>query len=140
MERGTSRVKIFDSVGLGMGFAAMLIAAGAVFGDRPATGENIVTETRGKIHKCTFPVIDANSPPGCEAEAAGYAAALITLQAAQDNADDAYAAWASCLNGTPGDPDPLPLPLPIDHHPLATEATEPQSIAANDETVSILSR
>jgi len=115
MGQSTSQVRIFNSVGLGMGFAAMLMAAGAVFGDRPLHSPGkIEVQTIGSIHKCTFPVIEANSPPGCEAEAAGYAAALIMLQAARDNADDAYLEWYRCLTGgqDPVTPTPTPTPAP----------------------------
>jgi len=107
MAHGTSRLRIFDSIGLGMGVAAMLVAAGAVFGDR-TTNRRIEVETIGSIHKCTFPIIEANAPPGCEAEAAGYAAALVTLQMARANADDAYLEWYRCLNGGQNPVVPVP--------------------------------
>jgi hypothetical protein len=120
-----------------MGFAAMLMAGGAVFGDRPLESRRTIeVETIGSVHKCTFPVVDANAPPGCEAEAAGYAAALIVLQAARDNADEAYLEWYRCLNGgkDPVTPTPTPTPAP-DPNP-----NPPPSGPGTQSTVSLISR
>ncbi len=109
-----------------MGFAAVLCAAGAVFGGRSqATSEGLRVETIGTIHTCTIPIIESNAPPGCEAEAAGYAAALVVLDAARENADEAYLEWYRCEHGGQ---DPVPLPVP----------PKPKSEAQN--TVSILQR
>lgn len=108
-----SRVRIFDSVGLGMGFAAMLMAAGAVFGGRPShKSQEVQFETVGEIHTCTFPTLSNNGPPGCEAEAAGYAAALIVLKAARTNADEAYLDWYRCEHDGQDPPTPTPAPTP----------------------------
>ncbi len=126
MGQNISRVRIFDSVGLGMGFAAMLMAAGAVFGGRPSQkGAEVQFQTIGGIHTCTIPVLANNGPPGCEAEAAGYAAALHLLGAARTNADEAYLAWYRCEHGGQ---DPVPTPSPPTPQPIS------------QSTVSILER
>jgi len=111
--QNTSRVRVFDSVGMGMGFAAMLMAAGAVFGGRPGHKSEVLQfETIGEIHSCTIPVLSSNAPPGCEAEAAGYAAALHLLAAARKNADEAFLDWYRCEHDGQDPPTPTPAPAP----------------------------
>ena len=50
-------------------------------------------------HRLILPQFNPTAS-GCEQEAADYAAALIALAVAQDNADDAYYAWAACSSGS----------------------------------------
>mgnify|MGYP000335301030 CR=1 FL=1 len=102
----TNRLRIVDFVGMGMGFGAILIAAGAVFGDR----DSREVKTIGEIHRITVPVVEMNGPPGCAAEAAAYAAALLALEAAQSVADDKYLAWYRCEHNGADPPPPPPAP------------------------------
>ena len=65
MEEGVSRVRIFDSVGLAMGFAVVLVAAGAVLDNWLTPDlEGKAFPTVGEIHRCILPVLDASPPPG----------------------------------------------------------------------------
>lgn len=113
------RGRIFEGLGVGMGLGAMLIVAGATFGGNATTK----FETRGKIHKITFPVINLNGNSHCAEEASSYATACVNLQAAQEQADDAYAAWYACENGDPGVPGD-----PGDPEPEAKLASVPHSV------------
>lgn len=62
------------------------------------------------LHQCLLPAFDATASQACEAEAVAYAQALLNLEAAQDAADAAYAAWYRCENGVePPAPEEPPL-------------------------------
>ncbi|MCA9131565.1 MAG: hypothetical protein KDA45_00350 [Planctomycetales bacterium] len=122
MMHRTSRGKVFDYVGIGMGFAAMLIATGATFGGALGSRNDGAGEAKGRFHKITYPAVTRNSDSDCDEEIAGYATALVNLQAAQDVADQAYVEWYVCEYGSdpgdPGEPDPPGDPEP--EHSLAS--------------------
>lgn len=97
-------------MGIGLGLVAMVIATGATF---VKGSPEKSFETRGGIHKCTFPIIELTGQSDCTAEAASYATAVVNLQAAQAAADAAYSGWYNCyyggdpgIPGDPGDPEP----------------------------------
>ncbi len=48
----------------------------------------------------------------CSKEAVKLAAALHTLELAQQAAEEAYAAWANCMDANGGGPSPNPGPAP----------------------------
>jgi hypothetical protein len=108
MGHSTTGFRVLDSVGLGLGFGAMVLVAGAAFGDRVVdvkpTDARPTCETIGEIHRLTLPVIQV-AAPACEAEMAAYALAVTRLRAAQASAEEAYAAWYRCELGSNPPPD-----------------------------------
>ena len=92
-----------------MVFTAVLITAGAVWGDRREPRQS----SGAGLHQCTLPAFDRNAANNCSAEAAAYAAALDDLDQAQQQADIAYAAWYECEHGVPPEnPEPPPPQSP----------------------------
>ena len=47
-------------------------------------------------HRCILPAIQPNASSKCATEAAAYAAAIVSLNSAQQVANDAYRAWYEC--------------------------------------------
>ncbi len=107
-----SRIGFINAVGFGMGAAALFIVAGAVFANRTELPQSD-GETFGIYHRVTLPQIENYGPPGCEAEAAAYAYAVVHLRNAQQLAEEAYVDWVRCLTGEdPPPPNPNPNPNP----------------------------
>ncbi|MCA9128352.1 MAG: hypothetical protein KDB22_14770 [Planctomycetales bacterium] len=108
MKLATRGGRFVDSVALGLGLGAVLITAGAVFGDR----QEASAEIRGRYHKIILPSNISDLCEGCAAEAAAYASALAALEAAQDVADEMYDDWYNCLMNEDPQPEPDPGKTP----------------------------
>ena len=73
---------------------------GGTIGALPADDQK-VEETKETFHAFDRPEMSFSSTP-CATEMGAYLAALGALEAAQDVADDAWAALQECLSGTGG--------------------------------------
>ena len=84
----------------GRGYRAILavgVVALALVGGNTLMGERSTPKVTK--HHVTYPNVDPTVANGCTAEAAAYAAALVALQNAEQDADDAHQAWMDCEMG-----------------------------------------
>ncbi len=83
--RGRSFLTIVGALAIGM------VAGQSLMGER--------STPKVKKHHVVYPDVDLTVANGCAAELAAYVAALDTLSAAEQAADDAYQEWLDCEMG-----------------------------------------